>query len=325
MFNRQSVAIALFALTGLLPGSASAQNWPTQAVTIVVPYAPGGGLDILARALGEKLSQRWKQPVLVENKAGAAEIIAASSVIRAKPDGYTLFFATDVGLETNPFLFSKLPYNPRTDFTPITRVIEGPAIYVVRADSPTRTIGQLLRQAKENPGKVAYGSSGTGGAVHLIVNWLSVVSDTPFTHVPYKGLAPAVADILAGVVHFSATPLSMVAPFIKEDRLRAIATTGEIRTPALPDVPTLAELGYKDSVIKFMFGLVGPARLPSSVAEKIASDVAAVTREPEFLAKNIDVHGYVLAVETPASFAQYLETNAEKQRARVKAANVRLD
>lgn len=320
------LALAALAWCAALPPPAAAQDWPAQPVTIVVPYAPGGAVDILGRALAERLTARWKQPAVVENRAGAAEVIAATSVARAKPDGYTLFLATEVGLETNPFLFSKLAYNPATDFTPITRVIEGPLVYVVRADSPVRSIGQLVQQAKEQPGRVAYGSSGTGGAVHLAVNWFAVVSgDTPFTHVPYRGSAPAVQDILGGSLQFTAAPLSLVAPFIQDKRLRAIATTGTARIRTLPEVTTLAELGYRDSVIQFTFGLVGPAKMPPALAARIAADVAAVAREPEFQARQVEPNGFVLAVESPAEFAHYLVANQDKQRARVKAANVQLD
>lgn len=327
MRNRRRVlALAAFAFAALSPLPAAAQDWPAQAVTIVVPYAPGGAVDIMARALSEKLTGRWRQPVVVENRSGAAEVIAATSVARAKPDGYTLFLATEIGLETNPFLFSKLAYNPSTDFSPITRVINGPLIYVVKADSPIHSVADLVQQAKEQPGKVSYGSSGTGGSVHLAVNWFATASGhTPFTHVPYRGSAPAVQDILANTIQFTAAPLSLVMPFIKENRLRAIATTGAVRIRTLPDVPTLAELGYKDSVVHFMFGVVGPAKMPPALAAKIATDIGEVMRDPEFQARNVEANGFVLAAETPAEFAHYLATNRENQRARVKAANVQLD
>lgn len=315
-----------FAFSCLAIFPAAAQEWPTQTVTIVVPYAAGGAVDIMARALAEKLLHRWKQPVVVENRAGAAEVIAATSVARAKPDGHTLFLATEVGLETNPFLFSKLAYNPLTDFTPITRVIEGPLVYVVRADSPMRSMQLLVQQAKEQPGKISYGSSGTGGAVHLAVNWFAIVSgNTSFTHVPYRGSALAVQDVLGGVIHFTSAPLSLVAPFIKDNRLRAIGTTGSARIRTLADVPTLAELGYKDSVVNFMFGMVGPAKMPTSLTNRIASDIGSVVRDPEFHSRNVEANGFVAVVESPTEFSHYLTTNQEKARMRVKAANVQLD
>ena len=325
MIRRVLLILMVLLSVARLP-EASAQDWPAKPVTIVVPYSPGGAVDILARALAERLTGRWRQPVVVDNRAGAAEAIAAVSVARAKPDGLTLFLATEVGLETNPLLFSKLAYNPATDLTPITRVIEGSLVYVVRADSPYRNIKQLVQAAKEQPGKISYGSSGNGGAVHLAVNWFAKISgDTPFLHIPYRGSAPAVQDLIAGQVTFTAAPLSLVAPFIKEGRLVAIATTGQSRIQSLSSVPTLSELGYPDAVVTFMFGLVGPAKLPPDLAAKIAADVASVAHEPSFVASQIEANGFVLTTETPAQFARYLSGNAEKQRARVKAANVQLD
>ena len=324
--RRLLLALAVLASVVTQPLPVSAQDWPSQPVTIVVPYAPGGAVDIMARALAQRLQFYWKQPVVVENKAGAVESIAATGVAHAKPDGYTLFLATEVALETNPFLFSKLAYNPATDFTPITRVVEGPLVYVVRKDSPILSIQQLVQQAKGEPGKISYGSSGNGGSVHLAVNWFSIISgSTPFLHVPYRGAAPAVQDLLAGHVTFSAAPLSLVAPFIKENRLRALAITGESRIRTLADTPTLQELGYKDSVTKFMFGLVGPAKMPPKLAARISSDVGTVIRDPDFQARNVEPNGFVLAAETPESFARFLAADREKQQARVKAANVQLD
>jgi len=325
--RRPFIIGALATLSSLmLPHAGAAQDWPTQPVTIVVPYAPGGAVDIMGRALAEKLAIRWKQPVVVDNRAGGTEVIAANAVARAKPDGYTLFLATEVGLETNPFLFSKLPYNPSKDFTLITRVIEGPLVYVVRSDSPIRTIQELVQKAKEHPNQISYGSSGPGGSVHLAVNWFAIASgNTPFTHVPYRGSAPAVQDVLAGIVQFTAAPLSLLAPFIKENRLRAIATSGSTRIRTLPDVPTLTESGYKDSVIQYMFGLVGPAKMAPELAERIANDVASVMHDPEFLARNVEPNGFSLAVETPKQFERYLNDDREITKVRVKAANVQLD
>ena len=306
--------------------AATAQEWPAQAVRIVVPYAPGGAVDMMARALAERLGQRWKQSVIVENRAGGSEVIAATTVARAKPDGYTLFLATDIGLETNPFLFTKLPYNPQTDFTPITRLAEGPLIYVVKADSPIRTLNDLIALAKQQPAKISYGSSGTGGSIHLATNWLGIVAgNVQFVHVPYKGSAPTMTDTLAGVLDFTAAPLSVVAPYVAEKRMRAIATSGSKRVRTLPEVPSFTDLGFKEAVTTFMFGLVGPAKLAPELASRIAADVGVVMREPEMKEKNVDAYGFELAVETPQAFAQYLASNRENQRARVRAANVQLD
>ena len=318
---RAALCIALSAAT-----SAHAQDWPKQPVRLVVPYAPGGAVDLMARALSERLAVRWKQPVVVENRAGASEVIAATYVKGAAPDGYTLFLATEVGLETNPFLFSKLAYDPQTDLTPVTRVIEGPLIYVVKSDSPVTSFQDLLARARAKPATISYGSSGAGGAIHLATHWLGVVAgDVQFVHAPYKGSAPTMSDLLAGVLDFTAAPLSVVAPYLADKRMRALATSGPKRLVVLPDVPSFAELGYARAVSQFMFGLVGPARMPPDLTRQIAADVAAVVNDRAFQEKNIDPFGFTLAIETPEQFRKFLADNRENQRARVAAANVKLD
>lgn len=306
--------------------AAGAQQWPQQSVKIVVPYLPGGAVDIMARVLAERLGARWKQAVVVDNKAGGSEIVAATFVRDSPPDGYTIFLATEVGLETNAYLFSKLPYDPEKDFLPITRVVEGALIYAVRADSPYKTMKDLIAQAKAKPNTVSYGSSGPGGAIHLATAWLGTVAgNVQFLHVPYRGSAPTMTDLLAGQIEFTAAPLSVVAPFIESGKMRAIAVSGPARLAPLPDVPSFAELGYEKAVSQFMLALVGPAKMPPAVAALIASEVAAVVADKAFQEKNVDPFGFKVATETPASFKAFLQKDKEIQRARVKAANVKLD
>lgn len=324
--RRQWINLMLASTTALAGAAHAAEAWPDKPVTLVVPYAAGGGLDTFTRALAQKLSARWKQSVVVDNRAGGTEVIAATSVMRARPDGYTLFMATDVALESNPHLFTKLPYQPLNDFTMVTRLVRGSLVYVVRSDSPVQSIGQLVKLAKEQPGKISYGSTGPGGMPHIAINWFGVVSgNTPFLHVPYKGSAPAMQDLLAGSVVFSAGPLSFMEPFIKEGRVRPLAITAATRLKGLPEVPTLVEAGYPDTVSEFMFAVVGPARMPAALANQIASDMGAVVNEPDFRARYVEPFGFAVATETPADFTRYLASAQEKVRARVKAANVQLD
>ena len=233
-------------------------------------------------------------------------------ILRSSSRACTLVLTTEAGIELNPFLFSKLPYNPVTDLTPITSLIDGPLVYVVKADSPYATI--------------SYGSSGKGTTIHLSVNWLGVqAGNVEFIHAPYRGSILSVQDVLGGNVHFTAAALAIVTPFITDGKLRALATTSNARLRTLPNVPTLNELGYKDSVSYFMLALSGPAKLPKAVASRIASDVRAVMREPDFQARHTEPFGYALFNDTPEEFAKFLASDREKQAARVKAANVRLD
>lgn len=318
-------AVAAMAMAGFV-GRANADAWPTMPVHIIVAYPAGSATDTLARQIGEKLTLRWKQAVVIENRPGAAETLATNAVVRAKSDGYTLLMATEVANETNPFLFSKLSYNPETDLTPITRLIDAPFVYVVRTDSPYHTLGQLVDAAKKQPDGVSYGSTGPGASVHLAVNWFATVAgNVQFKHVPYRGLILAVQDLLGGQIDFTIAPLSLVMPYIKDGKLRPLASTSAVRLRMLPDVPTETELGYRDSVISTMFQLSGPAKMPPELTNKIATDVSAVLKDPDFQAKNTEPFGYSVVAGTPAEFVQFLAIDREKQRARVKAANVRLD
>lgn len=323
---RSILRSAAVAVAMLVCASASAQEWPQQPVRLVVPYVAGGAVDIMARALADRLGVRWKQPVVVENRAGASEIVAATFVKDAPPDGYTLFLATEVGLETNAFLFSKLAYDPEKDFLPITRVIEGALIYVVKSDSPIKSMQDLMARAKANPNTVSYGSSGPGGAIHLATHWLGTVAgNVQFLHVPYRGSAPTMTDLLAGQIDFTAAPLSVVAPFLESKKMRAIAVSSPTRLAPLPDVPSFAELGYEKAVSQFMFGLVGPAKMPANLAKTIAADVAEVLSDKTFREKNVDPFGFKVATETPEAFRAFLLKDKEVQRLRVEAANVKLD
>lgn len=322
-----SILRAVALVAALMSGaSATAQEWPQQPVRIVVPYVAGGAVDMMARVLADKLGGRWKQPVVVENRAGASEIVAATFVKDAPPDGYTLFLATEVGLETNQYLFSKLSYDPEKDFLPITRVIEGALVYVVRSDSPITSMHELMARAKAQPNTVSYGSSGPGGAIHLATHWLGTVAgNVQFLHVPYKGSAPTMTDLLAGQIDFTAAPLSVVAPFLESKKMRALAVSSPTRLAPLSDVPSFTELGYEKAVSSFMFGLVGPARMPAALARTVAADVAAVVSDKAFQEKNVDPYGFKVATETPEAFRAFLLKDKETQRLRVEAANVKLD
>lgn len=319
------IAIPLLALLGLIQ-PAAAQDWPKQPVRLVVPYPAGAGAtDTLARKLGERLSQKWKQPVVVDNKPGAVEILAATAVAQAKPDGYTILLSTESALETNQFIFTKLPYDPTKDLTPITHLVASPLVYVVKSESPYRTMHELVAAAKSQPEKVSYGSNGLGGNVHIAVNWLAKSVGAEFLHVPYKGAVPALQDLLAGRVDFTALPLAPMAGYIKDIRVRVLAISGMSRLRVLPQVATLDELGFKDTDVMTMFALSGPAHLPPEIANQIARDAAQVLKDPEFVATSLDPFGLVPIGNTPAEFARFLSADREKQRIRVKAANVKLD
>lgn len=302
---------------------AGAQDWPSQPVRIVVPYPAGGGADLIARKLAEKLAEGWKQPVTIDNKPGAGEIAATTEVMRAKSDGYTLLFATETQ-QMNPYLYAKLPYDPMTDITPITRLTEGIHVFVVRKESPFHTMQQMVAAAKAQPDKISFGSGGLGGTAHLAMqSFASAAGNVQFLHVPYKGSAPRMVDLLAGTIDFTATSLGGILPLLKDGRLRPIATNGASRMRALPDVPTLEELGIKGANVPFTFNLYGPAKMSPALTNQIARDVSTVLKDPDFVAKNLDPQGLVGIVnDTPAAFARFLASDRVNVAARLKAANV---
>ena len=304
---------------------AQGQDFPNRPVRMVVGYAPGGAVDIMARAMAQQLSGIWKQSVIVDNRPGASEFIAAENVAKAAPDGYTLFVATEIGLEVNPLLYSKMPYDPKKDFAPVSRLLEGPMMFAVANALPVKNMKEFIDYAKANPGKVNYGSSGNGGQVHLAMAYLAKASDIDLIHVPYKGSAPAVADMMSGVINSTAAPLSLLGPFVQSDRIRAIGIAGEKRAKALPNVPTLKEQGYANLDASWALAVVAPAATPLQLRNKIAADIRTVLNDSKFVEEQFDRFGYTPVGDTPEQFGQYLLANASKQAARVKAANVKLD
>ena len=307
------------------PLLAWSQDFPNRPVRFIVGYAPGGAVDVMARALALKLTEVWKQSVVVDNKPGASEFIAAEFVAKSPPDGYTLYVATEIGLEVNPLLYSKLPYDPKRDFSTVTRILDGPMLFAVIPSLPASNMKEFIAYAKSQPGKVNYGSSGLGGQVHLAMAYLAKASDIDLVHIPYKGSAPAVQDMLGGVVHSTAAPISLLGQYVQAGKLKPIGVAGEKRVKLLPNVPTLREQGYADLDASWALSVVAPAGTPLALRNKIAADLRAVIKDPKFEEEQFDRFGYTAVADTPEQFAAYLTKNAANQAARVKAANVKLD
>lgn len=257
------------------------QTFPNRPVTLVVPFAAGGGTDVTGRLLASKLTQRWGQSVVVDNRAGAAGIIGVETVVKAKPDGYTLLIG-NVGTQAiNPALYTKLPYDADSSFTPIALVAELPIALLTHPGFPAKSVRELVAMAKAEPGKFSYASSGAGNSTHLAAEFFQATAGIQLLHVPYKGGGPATSDLIAGHVDLQFTSVLETSSAVKAGRLRALAVTSAQRTPALPDVPTLAEAGVTGAESGSWIALLAPKGLPADLIERIARDVLAVMGTPE--------------------------------------------
>ncbi len=315
--------VVLAALLGILPlADALAQAFPNKPLRLVVPYPPGGGADGNARSLAQPMASILGQPIVVENKPGASGILAANTVLQAPADGYTMLF------DTFPYVVNavlhKLPFDPIKDLLPVSQAINMPLILVVPADTPFKSVQELITYAKANPGKLNYGSYGAGGAAHLAAELLARDAGIDWVHVPYKGGAPAMADVLAGRLSaYFTNPITGLA-HIQSGKIRALATTGAQRMKILPDVPTVKEIGYKDFEVVEWNGFFVPAGTPVEVITKLSDAVKLATQQPE-VQKRMAAQGVEPVGNTPKEFGAFLQGQIEKWSALVKSNNIRAD
>lgn len=276
-----TLALLGLSATASVTGTAHAQAWPTKTVTIVVPFAPGGGTDIGTRIVAQKLSQLWGQSVVVDNKGGAGGNLGLEVVSRAKPDGYTLLTG-NVGTQSiNPTLYKKLNYNPDTAFTPIGLFAELPFVLAVTTSLPANNVRELVALAKANPDKYTYASSGNGGSPHLSGETFKIATGTQILHVPYKGGGAAMTDLISGNVHMLFASVLETSAHIKGGKLKALAITSKNRVSALPDVPTLEESGVSGAESGSWLGLLAPAGTPQNIVDKITQGLQQVVAMPD--------------------------------------------
>jgi tripartite-type tricarboxylate transporter receptor subunit TctC len=310
--NRRLLSLAAVAALAALPIHAFAQaKWPDKPIRIVVPFPPGGGTDTLSRLVGEKISAATKWTIVIDNKPGGGGTIGLDAIAKAAPDGYTLGMGQTANLAVNPTLYKKMPYDALKDFTPIALVAIQPQVLVVKADAPYKTLADLVNAAKAKPGDVSMGSAGSGTIGHLTGELLAREAKVKFLHVPYKGAGPALTDLLGGNVQFAFLTLPSVASMLKANRLRALAVTSEKRIAALPNVPTVAESGYKGFVTESWYGLVGPAKLPASIVAAVNAEVEKVLKQPDVIAK-LDAEGNEPLGGTPEKFAERIKIDHGK-------------
>jgi len=300
--------------------AAQAQTYPARAVSFVVPYPPGGSADILARALGQKLSERLGQPVVIENKAGAGTAIGAKAVASAAPDGYTLLLGTVSSHAINPAM-NKVGYDPVKDFVPIAPVAAIPFVLVAHPSVPAASMREVLDMARARPGQVSYASAGAGTSNHLAGELLANSTQVNLLHVPYKGSAPALNDVLAGHVPFMFDLLTTALPNIQSGKLKPIALTSRQRNPLLPNVPTAQEGGVKDYEVSAWFGVFAPAGTPAAVVTRLHADLTAVVQAPD-MQKRLRDMGADPETAPNEAYVRYVRDEAVKWDAVVKKAGL---
>jgi len=314
---RPGIAAAL----ALCAAAAAAQQYPSRPVRILVPQATGGGVDIMARAVAQKLAESWGQPVVVENRPGANGIIGIEPVVKSKPDGYTLSAAFTSVLTINPHVYKSLPYQPLRDLAPVTQTVTNTMVLVVHPSLPARTVKELVALAKARPGQINYGSFGVGNLTHLAGELLSAEAGIRMVHVPYKGETPAITDLIGGQVVLLSAVSSAAAPHIKSGRMRLIATGGEKRSAAWPDTPSMAEAGYPNATVTGWNGLLAPAGTPREVIEKIQRDSARHLLSGE-LRERLSALGADPVGSTPDQFSAFIRSETEKFARAVKMAGI---
>jgi len=301
----------LLAFAAAIANPACAQGWPARPVTFIVPFAPGGGTDITARTLAARLTQKWGQSVVVENRGGAGGILGADAVAKAKPDGYTLLIA-NVGITSiNPALYAKLPYDPDKAFVPVSLVCELPFVLMASPSFPPNTVKELVAYAKSKPGEVTFASSGAGGSPHLTAEIFQLATGTKMTHIPYKGGGPAMIDLMSGQVNLLFASVLEGSGHIKAGKLKGLAVSHAKRNPAIPDVPTLAEAGVKNAESGSWIALLAPAGTPADIVSRVGSDVKEAVAAPDVREKLI-AQGAVPQASTPAELTALIQKDLDR-------------
>jgi tripartite-type tricarboxylate transporter receptor subunit TctC len=324
--RRAALTLATVLFAGiLLPQAAVAQSWPTKPIRLLVGFAPGGGTDIVARALSQKMSEVLGQQIVVDNRPGASGTIAADLTAKAPADGYMLLMGHSNSNAIAPFVFAKVPYDAATDFTPITYIGYVPNVLVIHPSIPAKSVAELVELAKAKPGIYTYASSGVGSTQHLAGALFAKLTDTQLNHIPYKGSGQAVVDLIAGQVNMNFDTMPPVLPHIKEGKLRALAISTPQRIPQLADVPTFNEVGIRGFDVTNWYSVMGPKYLPKEIVAKINNAVKAALADPAIRPK-LEAQGVQFGgPQTPEEFAVFVKAELAKYQRLVKELNVKAD
>ncbi len=305
MFQHCRAMLAIV-LTALISSVAGAQGYPTRPIRVVVPFAPGGSSEIVARAFVMEMSRGLGQQLVIENRPGGAGNVAMQDVARAEPDGYTLILGHVGTLAMNPWMFSKLPYDPIADFAPISLLGKVATLYAVNASFPARDLREFIAAAQREPGRIYYGSAGNGSAGHLAFEYLKMMAKIDVVHVPYKGTGPQLTDLLAGQTQATSAGAGPLLPHIRSGKLRALAVGAPQRLAVLPQVGTVAEQGFPGFETSQWYGLIAPIKVPQSIIQKLAAEAGRAASSPTLL-EHFAADGTVAVGSTPAQFAEFIK------------------
>ena len=318
------VKLLLFMNLVLLSGLASGQPFPSRQISIMVPYPPGSSSDLIPRAIAPLMSQSMGVPVIVENRPGAGGNVGAAIVAKGDASGHTLLMAPSAILATNQWLYKELNYDPQKDFTPVINAATTPNMWVAHPDAPVKTIGDVVAQAKSKPGALAFASGGNGTTGHLCGELLKTTAKVDMLHVPYKGPAPALQDVIAGRVPLMCDNFSNVISHVRSGRLKAVALTAMKRHPQAPEVPTANESGLPGFEVGVWYGFAVPSATPKPVVEKLNAEIARGLRNPK-IAERLGELGLAIVADTPEEFARFVAAESEKMRRLVQASGARVD
>ncbi|MES2226587.1 MAG: tripartite tricarboxylate transporter substrate binding protein [Pseudomonadota bacterium] len=311
---------------GLAPGAASAQtakDYPNKPIHLVAPIPPGGSTDVLLRDVARRLQERWGQPAVVENKPGGAASIGTAAVARAPADGYTLLLVNS-GHAINGHVYAKLPFDPLKDFVPVVQMTSLSLGLFVNPSVPAKNLAEFIALLKSKPGTLSFASSGNGGATHLAGESFLLATGTKMVHVPYRGSAPAIADVVAGQVPVSFADVPLAAPFFKTGALRPLAVSSATRSPMLPDVPTFDESGLPGILSSVWVGILAPAGTPADIVQKLNREIVAILREPAMSARLVD-QGFEVVAGTPEQFGQLIKADYDRFGVIVRKAGIKVD
>ena len=323
LIHPRLAALALAALSASFATGAIADDYPSKPIRYIAPFPAGGTVDLLARIVGQKLTQSWGQPFIVENKVGAGGIVGSDLVAKARPDGYTLLVVA-LPHATNPSLYKSLPYDTLNDFTPISLIGSQPLMLVVNPSMSVKSVPELVALAKASPGKLNYASGGNGGSQHLAMELFKTMAKVDLVHVPYKGNVPALTDVMGGQVPVMFDQTATALPQVKAGKVRALAITSAKRSPAMPDLPTVAEAGLPGYESTAWFGILGPAGMPKDLVAKLGNEIVKILNSPE-VSENLTSRGIDVIASTPAEFDAFLKSEVAKWAKVVKESGLRLD